>query len=44
MFTPSPAASCGAINAAAFQVAGALCARQLRAGTGTHTRQPAAHP
>jgi hypothetical protein len=43
-FTPSLAAPGGAIDAAAFQAANSLCAPQWRAGTGTHTRQPAAHP
>ncbi|MBX3637505.1 MAG: hypothetical protein KF683_19220 [Rubrivivax sp.] len=34
----------GAIDEAAFLAADSLCAPQWRAGAGTHTRQPAAHP
>jgi len=44
VFSHLQALCAGAIDEAAFQAARSLCAPQWRAGTGTHTRQPAAHP
>jgi len=42
--TISQSAFGGAFCEAAFFAAASLCTPQLRAGMGTHTRQPAAHP
>jgi hypothetical protein len=44
VFIPFQAAIAGATDEAALQAARSLRAPQWRAGTGTHTRQPAAHP
>jgi hypothetical protein len=43
-FTLSLSAFGGAFSEAAFFAAVSLCTPQLRAGMGTQTRQPAAHP
>jgi hypothetical protein len=44
LLSRSRPAFAGAIDEAAFQAALSLCAPQRRAGTGTRTSLPAAHP